>query len=171
MHKALVVTALSAIACNSKPEHDGKDSARLMSESEPPLTLTLAQLQRDFLVSMADSTRDPSSFLMRNVTVLDHARLDGPPGAHRAVQPDLASGYLRLLSARLPQEQLNATRFEVLKQADSAYAVFSFPESALPAATTWLRQGEDWKVWLVQLNVPTQAVDAARSLNRQLLQN
>ena len=171
MRRALVGIALLAVACTGKPEHDGRDSVPLTSESEQPLTLTLAQLQRDFLASMADPARDPSRFLMRNVTILDHTRLDAPAGVHRAVRPSLASGYLQLLATRMPQEQLNAMRFEVLKQADSAYAVFSFPESALPTATTWLKQGEDWKVWLVQLNVPAQAVDAARSLNRQLLQN
>lgn len=167
---SLAAAVLLANACADEPG----DTA---PEREPPLVsqaLTspvsfLTTRQREFFAAMADSTRDVMEFLYADVRVYDFPAGDSAASVQQAVSPAFSSGLLKLLADRLPGDQLGASRFEVLRQEDGSYAVLSFSDAGLPAATVWEMRGDVWKVRAIRLNIPLAEVEAARQRNRRLV--
>ena len=169
MRNSLLLITLVTAGCLGEADRESRAmSDQLLSAFSESPTALLAARQRSFLAAMADSEADPSRFFSQHVTLHDYSQAEPPGRTQPTLTRLMPSDHLRLLAQRLPREHVLATQFEVLQQGDSNFTVLSFPEDGLPAATSWLKYGDDWKVFSIRLNVPEELVQAIRERNRTL---
>jgi hypothetical protein len=163
-HKTLVF-ALAITACGSETppiddvaRGDSSSAMPAMSAAEPdPLTLarTLTAKQRELFRMLGDPGSDPAALLQRPFRLVDRSDASSPQQGLNAAPGSYRDDYLRILSSRLPADEIISERFDLRRQQDGSVVILSHLPEGRVNLTVWELAAGSWKARAIILHPPT----------------